>query len=303
MLSRIIQFLFFANYFVGFLAVALSVETVFQLSLPLASPAYYILLFAATVLYYTYAYSGAATSPASQNPRTEWYRTHRSFTRLTQIVFLCICILSAGFLLYQYLPSILSLPIYYWILLVSIPIAALLYYGLLPSSFNLRNTGWLKAFVIGFVWAGSVNFIPVTMAHIQYGVEVAQPDFMLWLFLKNWMFCTVNAIMFDIKDYEDDSNRQLKTFVVRFGLYQTIFFVIIPLLLVGIISLLIFTHFKNFSAVVIGINLIPFLSLLYVAYALQQPKKILYYLIVIDGLLLLKAICGIAGIMLLRTLS
>lgn len=300
---RIVQFLFFANYFVGFLAVALSVETVFQLGLPLASPVYYILLFAATVLYYTYAYSGAATAPASLNPRTEWYRTHRKFTGITQQIFLCICMISAAFLLYQYLPAITDLPVYYWILLISIPLAALLYYGLLPSSFNLRNTGWLKAFVIGFVWAGSVNFLPVTMAHIQYGVEVAQPDFMLWLFLKNWMFCTVNAIMFDIKDYEDDSNRQLKTFVVRFGLHKTIFFVLIPLLLIGIVSLLIFTHFKHFSAIVIAINLIPFLSLLYVAYALQQPKKILYYLIVIDGLLLLKALCGITGIVVLRILN
>ncbi|HEV7379177.1 MAG TPA: hypothetical protein VGN64_05245 [Dyadobacter sp.] len=298
-----IRFIFFANYFVGLLAVALSVETVFQLGLPMASPAYYLLLFTAVVLYYTYAYSGAVTSPASLNPRTEWYRTHRQFTRNSQKFFLGISVLSAGYLLYLYLPAILNLSVYYWILLVSIPVAALLYYGLLPSSFNLRNTGWFKAFVIGFVWAGSVNFLPVTMAHIQFGVEVSQPDFMLWLFLKNWMFCTVNAIMFDIKDYEDDANRQLKTFVVRFGLHKTIFFVLVPLLLVGIVSLLIFTHFKHFSAIVIGINLIPFLSLLYVAYALQQPKKILYYLIVIDGLLLLKAICGITGILVLRMLK
>jgi 4-hydroxybenzoate polyprenyltransferase len=300
---RIIPFIFFANYFVGLLAVALSVETVFQLNIPLASPVYYILLFAATVLYYTYAYSGAASAPASQNPRTEWYRKHRHFTHLTQQIFILICILSAGFLIYKYFTAILTLPGSYWIMLLSIPTAALLYYGLLPSSFNLRNTGWFKAFVIGFVWAGTVNFLPVTMAHIQYGIEVAQTDFMIWLFLKNWMFCTVNAIMFDIKDYEDDANKQLKTFVVRFGLHRTIFFVLVPLLLVGIISLLIFTYFKHFNAVVIGINMIPFLSLLYVAYALQRPKKILYYLIVIDGLLLLKAICGITGIAVLRILD
>ena len=300
MRSGIIQFIFFANYFVGLLAVALSVETVFQLGLPLASPVYYILLFSATVMYYTYAYSGAAASAVSANPRTEWYRLHHSFIRQSQKFFVSICLASSAFLFYQYRIAILQLPLYYWLLLVSIPLAGLLYYGLLPSSFNLRNTGWFKAFVIGFVWAGCVNFLPVTMAKIEHGIYVAEPGFMLWLFLKNWMFCTVNAIMFDIKDYEDDANRQLKTFVVRFGLQKTIFFVLIPLLFIGIVSLLIFTHYKNFSALVIGVNLLPFLSLLYVAYSLQRPKKILYYLIVIDGLLLVKALCGISGIVLLK---
>jgi 4-hydroxybenzoate polyprenyltransferase len=300
MRSGIVQFIFFANYFVGLLAVALSVETVFQLGLPLASPVYYILLFSATVMYYTYAYSGAAAYAMSSNPRTEWYRLHHSFIRQSQKFFVIICLASSAFLFYQYSYSILQLPLYYWLLLVSIPLAGLLYYGLLPSSFNLRNTGWFKAFVIGFVWAGCVNFLPVTMAKIEYGIHVSEPGFMLWLFLKNWMFCTVNAIMFDIKDYEDDANRQLKTFVVRFGLQKTIFFVLIPLLFIGIVSLLIFTHYKNFSALVIGVNLLPFLSLLYVAYSLQRPKKILYYLIVIDGLLLVKALCGISGIVLLR---
>jgi 4-hydroxybenzoate polyprenyltransferase len=300
MRSGIIEFIFFANYFVGLLGVALSVETVFQLDLPLASPVYYILLFSTTVMYYTYAYSGATVTVTPSNPRTEWYRLHHSFIHRSQTILFTIWLACAAFLFYQHHEAILRLPLYYWFLIVPIPFAGLLYYGLLPSTFNLRNTGWFKAFVIGFVWAGCVNFLPVTMAKIEYGISVAQPDFMLWLFIKNWMFCTVNAIMFDIKDYEDDANKQLKTFVVRFGLRNTIFFILIPLLFIGIVSLLIFTYYKNFSALVIGVNLLPFLSLLYVAYSLQRPKKILYYLIVIDGLLLVKAVCGISGIVLLK---
>lgn len=300
MRSGIIPFIFFANYFVGILAVALSFETVLQLGLPFASPAYYILLFSATVMYYTYAYAGAAVSVASSNPRTEWYRAHRNFVQKSQKVFLIVCLITAIYLFIENRAGLLALPAPYWLLLGSIPTAALLYYGLLPSSFNLRHTGWLKALVIGFVWAGSVSFLPVAMAKIEHGTAIIETGFMQWLFLKNWMFCTVNAIMFDIKDYEDDNNIQLKTFVVRFGLQKTIFFILIPLLLIGIISLLIFTYYKNFSAVVIGVNLLPFVSLLYVAYSLQKPKKILYYLIVIDGLLFIKALCGIAGIMYLH---
>ncbi len=300
MRSGFVPFIFFANYFVGMLAVALSVETVMQLDLPFASPAYYILLFAATVMYYTHAYTGATKSAVSANPRTEWYRTHAPFIAKGQKVLLIVCLLAAAYLLAKNSSGLFSLPLLYWVLLGSIPLAALLYYGLLPSAFNLRHTGWLKALVIGFVWAGSVSFLPVVMAKVEHGTAVHEAAFMQWLFIKNWVFCTVNAIMFDIKDYEDDNNIQLKTFVVRFGLQKTIFFILIPVLLIGIIALLIFTHYKNFSGIVIGLNLLPFISLLYVAYSLQKPKKILYYLIVIDGLLFIKALCGIGGILYLN---
>ena len=304
--SKIVQFIFFANYFVGLLAIALSVETAFQLDLPLNSWSYYILLFSATVVYYTYAYSGAANSAISDNPRTEWYRQHQVFIQNSQKLLLLICILCGIIIAGNNYKSIVNLPLLNWLALGVIPLAALFYYGLLPKSlykFNLRNTGWLKAFVIGFVWAGCVNILPVTMVRIEHGTEISEPVFMIWLFIKNWMFCTVNAIMFDIKDYDDDNNRQLKTFVVRLGLKKTIFYILIPLLSVGLISLLIFTRFKNFGPIPILINIIPFISLLFVAYSLQKPKRILYYLIVIDGLLLVKAICGISGMLFIEYFS
>lgn len=101
--------------------------------------------------------------------------------------------------------------------------------------------------------------------------------------------------MFDLKDYEDDSNQQLKTFVVRYGLKKTIFFVLTPLLLIGVVSLLTFAHFRHFKLIILLFNLIPFILMLGVAWTMLRHKNILYYLIVIDGLLLVKALCGIAG--------
>ncbi|WP_439580913.1 UbiA family prenyltransferase [Dyadobacter bucti] len=296
--NRVVAFIFFANYFVGLLAVALSVETAFQLNLPLNSPAYYLLVFSATVMYYTKAYAVPASEITSANPRTEWYRLHHGFIRISQVVFLVLSMGAGIWLLNKDFSRILRLPFIYWLLLSAIPLAAILYYGLLPKSIislNLRNTGWLKAFVIGFVWAGSVNLFPVAVVHIERGISVAEPVFMLWLFIKNWMFCTVNAIMFDMKDYEDDANIELKTFAVRMGLRNTISYVLVPLLSIGLLSLLIFAVSKGFNILTILLNLIPFLCLLLVAFSLHKPRPILYYLIVIDGLLLVKAICGIIG--------
>ncbi|WP_026628394.1 UbiA family prenyltransferase [Dyadobacter alkalitolerans] len=298
MVRKIVSFVFFANYFVGLLAVALSLETMFQLRLPFNAVPYYILIFCATVFYYTIAYSIPPGTAFSSNPRTEWYRTHYSFTRISQYVLFTICTGIAGWFLIRDFNKLLHLPLANWLLLLSIPGAAILYYGLLPKSFisfNLRNTGWLKAFVIGFVWAGFVNVFPITMLRIEQGIVVHEPIFMFWLFVKNWMFCTVNAIMFDMKDYEDDANIQLKTFAVRIGLSNTIVYVLVPLLLIGLLSFLSFAFFQRLSTPTLMLNLLPFVCLLGVAFALQKPKSVLFYLIVIDGLLLVKAICGITG--------
>ncbi|MET7256556.1 UbiA family prenyltransferase [Dyadobacter fermentans] len=298
MLNRIIAFVFFANYFVGILAVALSLETAFQLNIPLNSPAYYILLFCTTVFYYTMAYSGPVIPKVSANPRTEWYRQHYRFVRVSQVFLFSICAFLGAWYLVENFHAITHLPLYYWLVLSVVPLAAILYYGLLPKSiisFNLRHTGWLKAFVIGFVWAGCVNLFPVTALRIERGITVAEPLLMLWLFTKNWMFCTVNAIMFDMKDYEDDANIELKTFAVRMGLRKTIYVVLVPLLLVGLISFLAFAIYQHFGIPTILFNMVPFVCLLAVAFSLQKRQSILFYLIVIDGLLLVKALCGIAG--------
>ncbi|MEO6283604.1 MAG: UbiA family prenyltransferase [Dyadobacter sp.] len=297
--NRIVAFIFFANYFVGLLAVALSVETAFQLGLPLNSAAYYILLFSATVFYYTKAYSVPVSLTVSANPRTEWYRVHPGFVRASQVTLIFVCSALIFWILMKDFAKIISLPFYYWILLATVPAAAILYYGLLPESLislNLRRTGWFKAFVIGFVWAGCVNLFPVAVVRIEQGITIQEPVLMFWLFVKNWMFCTVNAIMFDMKDYEDDANIELKTFAVRMGLKNTISYVLVPLLLIGLLSFLTFAAYRHFSTPTILLNLIPFVCLLVVAFSLHRPRKILYYLIVIDGLLLVKAVCGITGI-------
>ena len=194
--------------------------------------------------------------------------------------------------------NILKLPSSYWIAIVIIIIAGGLYYGLLPKSFlkfNLRNTGWLKAFVIGFVWACCANVLPLIMLKIETGIGYHDSVLWTWLFIKNWMFCTVNAIIFDIKDYPTDSNKHLRTFVVRYGLRRTIFSILIPLLIIGLISLSIFAYFKGFGLPQVFFNVLPFILTIYVAYSMHRRKNILYYLMVIDGLILFKAICGIIG--------
>jgi 4-hydroxybenzoate polyprenyltransferase len=110
------------------------------------------------------------------------------------------------------------------------------------------------------------------------------------------MYITMLCIMFDIKDYAADHNSQLKTFVVTYGLRKTIFFIIIPLSAVGLGTFVTYAFLRDFSWERILINIAPFILLIIVAYSMQRRKSILYYLAIIDGLMLVKAICGIIGI-------
>jgi 4-hydroxybenzoate polyprenyltransferase len=296
-MKNFIKFIFLGNYFIGLLAIALSIESNVQLRLPLNSVMYYILLFSITVFYYTYAYIGPLYSK-SKNPRTEFYKKNHRFILLSQwFLFIVFALLSLIFL-FKNFKSIEHLNFLYWAILLIMLLSAFFYYGLLPKSFyklNLRNTGWLKAFTIGFVWACCANLLSFIVLQVEKGQYKIDPVLLVWLFVKNWMFCTVNAIMFDIKDYAHDSNRELKTFVVRFGLRKTIYLILLPLIIIGLFSLVAFATARNYGVITIVINLVPFILLLMIAWSMLRPRKIMYYLIVIDGLIFLKALCGIAG--------
>jgi len=298
---KFIRFIFFGNYFIGLLAVVLTIESTLQLRIPFNSFSYYALLFVAPIVYYTYAYMGATNSQA-QNPRTQWYAKHKTFIKWSQLLLSITTVLLVVYLAISNYMGIFHLPLKYWLIVLTMLGMAVLYYGLVPVFFfnlNLRNTGWLKPFIIGFVWATTANLLPIIILKIENGVDV--PESTLWgfLFVKNWMFCTVNAIMFDMKDYAIDSNRQLKTFVVRIGLKKTIFYVLLPLLFTGMLSLLLFFALNHFPLQRILLNLFPFLLTAVVAYSMNKRKNIFYYLIVIDGLILVKALCGIGGMLLI----
>ena len=300
MMGKLIRSIFFGNYFVGILAVFLTLEACLQLALPFPSFAYFALLFISPTVYYTYAYSGALRSTASTNLRSKWYVSNREFVKFSQWILFSISLVLAIYLFVKNINGVLSLPVDYWLSIAAILFAAVFYYGLLPKSFfklNLRNKGWLKAFVIGFVWACCANVLLLIILKIELDIDDSDWPLWIWLFVKNWMFCTVNAIMFDIKDYPTDANKDLRTFVVRYGLRRTIFFILIPLLVIGWISFVIFAYYRDFPPLQLLFNTLPFIATIAVAYAMRKRHKILYYLMVIDGLILFKSLCGILGVL------
>lgn len=295
MFRSLLAYIFFGNYFYGICAVALAIEASLQQQIPLNSIPFYIFLFAVTVLYYTKAYITEKKSRQG-NKRTDWYYDKRRFVFVSQVILTIVASAYLARLLFLHYRFILSMPAINWALMLTFPVVSLWYYGINHPRFanlRLRNVGWLKPFIIGFVWAGLANIYPMMFFDIEHE-QVYVPDIIgLLLFIKNFMYVAVLSIMFDIKDYAADHNRQLKTFVVKAGLRKTIFMILIPLSLLGLASFVLYGILRHFSELRIALNVLPFLFLITVAYSMHRRKSIFYYLIVIDGLMLLKGLCGI----------
>lgn len=299
-----IKTILFSNFFYGICAIALSAETAFEQKIALANPSFYLLIFCGTVLYYAYAYINfAKKSSVCLNERADWYKQNLSKISLAQkIVFVVTlaCILQ------------LSLPIWNdfrftdiskWLIAGVLIILAYLYYGMtIPSrpKIVLRKWGFLKPLLIGFVWAGVVSAFPVIYYDTVYHTDLLFQPLTALLFLKNCLFITILCTLFDIKDYADDSNLQLKTIIVKLGLRKTLVQVILPLATGTWMIYFILAILGHFPPLSILLNSIPFILLIIVCRSMYQRKTILYYLAIIDGLMLVKAVCGIISMIILK---
>lgn len=313
-----VDIIFFGNYFYALCVVSLSIESALQQNIGLNNLFFYLFLSSATILYYTYAYMGKISFSAVfkktpfnlvptinnyYNERTQWYKLNKRMLNTTQSFFVLLVIVSSLALDIFKFKKIFSLQLSEWVILFSVPIVSVLYYGnaFFPIiKLNLRNTGWLKPFVIGFVWSITVTLYPAMFHQWEHNLHYHFDYITFWLLIKNFMYISVLAIMFDIKDYEDDANRGLKTFVVRFGLTKTVSFILLPLTIIGLVSFSYFAYVTDMGLSRYLFNLIPFILLLIVAYSMYKPKPIFYYLAIIDGLMLVKGLCGIVGVLFLN---
>jgi hypothetical protein len=274
--------------------VALMLETTVQLQIPFDGTIIYFIAFAATVLFYNYPYA-RNYSVSSKNPRAIWHIRHHDFILINQLLF-SITVLILVFLLFKnHSTEIRNIDGIKWLLLLIFPVAGALYYGanFLSKKYNLRLIGWLKPFIIGFVWAGMANIYPVLYYDILHFKHFEFLLYGILLFLKNFMFISMLAILFDVKDYAADSKSRLNTLVVKIGLRKTIFYIVIPLTILGLLTFISYAVANQFNILKMILIMIPFFLLLVVARSLRRRRPLMYYLVIIDGLIIVKGLFGI----------
>lgn len=296
-ISRFIVNIFFSNFFLILLSIALNIETNIKIGLPFNSIAYYAFISTVIVLFYLYAYRIPKTLKSSSNPRTQFYITHRKSVHIYTAILAVIALISGIILAINCLPNYEILT-WKWLTVLSFTTILSFGYYDFKLGISLRKTMLLKPFLIGWTWAITTVFLPVLFLMLKNETHYVIDAKFYFLFSQTFMYCVVNAILFDLKDYEDDSNRNLKTFVVKYGYHFTLNRIILPLIFLGFLSFVIFGIWYGLPLHRILFMLIPIVCLAIFAFKLNRPKAILYYLIAIDGMILLKAICGILSVIL-----
>jgi hypothetical protein len=292
--SPVVKFIFFGNYHYGVCAIALAIEAGTQQQVPLNHWSFFALLFFTTVWYYLYAYQHSNPQDIG-NERVVWYFARKKKINKLQFIHLGVIALALSIFIKSFSANLASLNSIAIIVLLAFPFVATFYYGAetkVLGKLNLRQLGRLKPFIIGFAWAGPVTVYPVLFSSIEYQVPYQLTLVGSLLFLKNFMFIAMLGIMFDIKDYAHDHRQRLGTFVTRTGLRKTIFTILVPLSVLGLGTFIVYGITRDFSVMKIMFNTIPFVFLIAVAWSLAKRKAILYYLVVVDGLMIVKAICG-----------
>jgi len=303
-LRDFIKSILFSNIFYGICAIALCIETSFQQQIPILHPLFYCIIFGVTILYYTYAYINENSELSlNANERSIWYFEKRKIFPFTQTLLFVLTLLSIGLLFQQKIIDVGLIDFKTWLLLLVFPLLALLYYGNSINGkgfYTLRKFGLLKPFFIGLVWAGTVSITPIFFYELTHKSNYVFQPITLFLVIKNWLYISVLCILFDFKDYATDHNLELKTFIVQLGLRKTLFSVVFPMAIGSWSIFISLALAKHFPPTRILFNSIPFVLLIIVSYSMQQRKSILYYLAIIDGLMLVKAVFGIISMLLTK---
>lgn len=294
--GALVDALFYGNYFYGICAVAQVLETSTQLGLPTDNAWLYAATFIGTTLFYTYPYAQPRPPAPGDSARTGWYRRHADFVRVSQAALAMVLLLLGGVFAVRHGAALRAMSLFEWCVLLGVPALGAVYYGgPWRSGIGLRRRGWLKPFVIGGAWAGVVVAYPLLFAHLQYRHTVSPSLLMGLLFVKTFMFVSMLAMLFDIKDQDDDRANRLDTWPVTLGVHDTRRRVVIPLTLLGVVTFLSYATMHAFSTVRMALVLVPFALLLATTASLRQHRSLLYYLVVVDGLMLVKALFGIAS--------
>ena len=299
MLRNIIPLIFYGNLFYGLCALALCLETNLQHQLPPNGPHFYFLTFSITVLYYSRIYF---TTRIANNieQRSQWYINYQKPIKKALIVLLALVLIDAIVVIIKFRNALVNAPIAECLLVLIIPLVGFFYTYKkfpFPQVKQLRAIGWLKPFFIGFAWSGLVTVYPVFFRQLQSGIAKHQfilPSGLYWF--QNFLFISSLAIVFDIKDHAADLRYGLKTYPALLGVQKTLGAVVVPLTFLSLGVLFLYQQQVQLSLIQSIIQTIPYVLLLTIIPFLAKKHSILFYLVFVDGLMLIKGICGIISI-------
>lgn len=145
----------------------------------------------------------------------------------------------------------------------------------------LKNLGVLKPFLLSLVWVAVTFLLPIVELSIPLSPEL------LFRGVVRWVFLLILCILFDIKDIQVDSEKGIKTIPLLLG---TKLHRYLHRFINGVILILTGAFFFFDMHIFYIVQIIAFLLLKIMLHRVQPDKTELFYVINVDGMMLLYSI-------------
>lgn len=282
---------FYGNYFYGLCLLAFLWASRLVFGYPYCLRYFDVLLVVLCIIGYQLSYVQVRVHPL-MNVRSRWYLAHAKAIKYTLFIEACVAVFSGYQLLLKQDWYVGDWPWWYWVLVLSVPFSGAMYYGfggLLPR-LKLRHFGLLKPISIGYVWAGLGVLYPYFMQQAMTKQHDSLPGVVIWLFFDAFIYIVILSVLFDIKDMAKDASLGVNTLPISLGLHRTYAYILWPLCILNVVLTVVGTY-RFFSTVSGWMSAgLPYVGLIVVMYLLRKRRSLLFYLAIVDGLMLIKAI-------------
>lgn len=280
-LKKLIGILLWNNHFYGIGIVGLSICSSLYLTEQLPSLTFLAMVYFGTVVYYTNAYFNENINEQNKD-RAIWYQNNFAYLKTRQRVLGIATAAILIFSIYQN-PSLLSFNI---ISLGLLGFSLLLSY--LYSFPKFQNNGLLKSAIIAFVWTIIGAYLPVYF-HQSGKFENMNTIVTALYCLQLFLFIFLLAVLFDIKDIKTDLSGNKKTLVIKIGLNNIMPFLVLPYIGISLIIDYKLANSFSFTSIIWLLHYIFYLIVYLVSKKALTESKISSSILLVDGLMLVKA--------------
>lgn len=272
---------FYCNFFIALCAASLIYETGFLLHLIPGYDWYALLIFCCVLNIYTFHYY-LKSRKINTDKRLQWYVENR--------VLILSLLISVSFLITYLIIShfnlLFSKSNIFWSLLI--PVLSIAYsFPFLSGGKALRHFGWLKLPLLSFVWSFATVVLPVFYSE-KSNMNLSQ---VLSLFANRFFFIMALAMLFNVRDYEEDKKDKVVTPAVAFGPQKILFYGKGLMIFINIITGLLVCRYFNlhFTLQYIAV-IIPVLFLFLLFHFFRFSRNEIEFSILHDGLIPVKAL-------------
>lgn len=269
--SEFVKLLVYANVFIALAAVGHVMVTyaLFPIPINFENNSYLLFIFLSTYLQYN-VQRGYMINPVNVGTeRSQWLIKNRKKLLVSLGISLIIVLFLCNNLSYTSIG-----------IMVGAEVISTFYY--LPP-FNLRKQGYIKPFLIAFIWTISCAVVPL----IEHDLITAKA---YWYFISQFSFVSLLCFLFDIKDMETDYINGINTYANKFGANITKAICLLLLTITGVA----FYFYNNDPNALIKEGITLVVTCLVVLFTGERRNDFYYYL-VIDGLLILQGILFVLG--------